>query len=99
MVCCAGKGDWKIIAIGAAKSDYYVDDKPVFLSHSHIFPDRFKFSAEFLAAEIEIQPLLEQLKFVTNVAYWAVFFRNGIVKLSRDDWEFLEQTVTAAQSA
>ena len=31
VVCCAGKGDWKIIGLGVAVSDYYVDDKNIFL--------------------------------------------------------------------
>lgn len=31
IICCAGKGDWKIIGFGETTSDYYVDDRAVFL--------------------------------------------------------------------
>lgn len=86
VVCCAGKGDWKIIAVGEATSDYYVDDEAVFLAEG-LFPDRFKFTARKLQKETEIIPLLDQLSFVTNLTYWAVYFRNGIAKISKEDWD------------
>ncbi len=53
IVCCAGKGDWKIIGLGAATSDYYVDDKIVFLKEGY-FPDRFDFKAEKLLKDQEV---------------------------------------------
>lgn len=36
IVCCAGKGDWKLIAVGDATSDYYIDDEPVFLKEGPV---------------------------------------------------------------
>ena len=98
VVCCAGKGDWKIIALGSATSDYYVDDTKIFLKDGY-FPDRFDFSTEKLPKdrEIDIKSVLDRLSFVTNIAYWPVFFRNGIVRMSHSDWQFLE--LTAKESA
>jgi hypothetical protein len=90
VVCCAGKGDWKIIGIGAATSDYYVDDTKVFLKDGY-FPDRFDFKAEMLqkSGELGVMSIIDQLSFVKDLAYWAVFFRNGIVKMSKQDWELI----------
>lgn len=90
VVCCAGKGDWKIIGLGAATSDYYVDDTKVFLKEGY-FPDRFDFAAEKLAREreVDVMSIVDDLSFVKNVAYWAVFFRNGIARMSKADWDLI----------
>ena len=94
VVCCAGKGDWKIIGYGEATSDYYVDDKKVFLKDGY-FVDRFDFSSEKLGSnqEVDIMQIIDRLEFVKNLAYWAVFFRNGIVKMSKRDWELTMKQV------
>ncbi len=94
VVCCAGKGDWKIIGLGSTVTDYYLDDTKVFLKEG-FFPDRFDFKADKLPKnqEIDIMSIIDQLSFVKNLAYWAVFFRNGIVRISKRDWELIcEQT-------
>jgi hypothetical protein len=90
VVCCAGKGEWKIIGVGSAVSDYYVDDTKVFLKDG-FFPDRFDFKAGMLpkGQELDIMSIIDQLSFVSDRAYWAVFFRNGIVKMSKQDWELI----------
>jgi len=88
IVCCASKGEWKILAVGHATSDYYVDTETVFLKPG-LFPDRFNFTAQRLPAEVDLLPLLDQLGFVTNLSYWAVFFRNGMAKMSKEDWELI----------
>lgn len=90
VVCCAGKGDWKVIGWGTASSDYYVDDAKIFLKEGS-FPDRFDFVTDTLPTEQEIDLMLiiDQLSFVTNLAYWAVFFRNGIVQISKQDWDLI----------
>ncbi len=90
VVCCAGKGDWKIIGVGSATSDYYVDDAKVFLKDGY-FPDRFDFIAETLPkdTEVDLMSMIDELSFVKNVAYWAVFFRNGIARMSKQDWELI----------
>lgn len=92
VVCCAGKGDWKIIGLGLAISDYYVGDKSVFLKEG-LFPDRFDFKADKMSIdrEIDIKSIIDRLSFVTNVAYWMVFFRNGIVRMSKQDWELISK--------
>ncbi len=92
VVCCAGKGDWKIIGLGSATSDYYVGDSKIFLKEGY-FPDRFDFSTEKLPndLEIDIKSIFDRLSFVTNIAYWPVFFRNGIAKMSRQDWELISE--------
>ncbi len=85
---CAAKGDWKIIGFGSATSDYYVSDTQAFLKEGY-FPDRFDFKAECFDQEIELVSIIDQLSFVTNLAYWAVFFRKGIVKMSKQDWDLV----------
>ena len=92
IVCCAGKGDWKIIGIGSATSDYYVSDEKVFLKDG-FFIDRFDFDASSLPKEkeIDLMSIIDELSFVTNVAFWAVYFRNGIAKLSTSDWELIRK--------
>lgn len=90
IICCAGKGDWKVIAAGTATSDYFVDDEPIFLAQNDLFLDRFAFDAKPLAKEVDLAHLLDKLSFVSNLAYWAVYFRNGIVKISQDDWTLLQ---------
>lgn len=90
VVCCAGKGDWKIIGVGSTTSDYYVDDKKVFLKDGY-FPDRFDFDAESLPKdrELDVMSVIDRLSFVKELAYWAVFFRNGIVQMSKQDYELI----------
>jgi len=94
VVCCAGKGEWKIIGLGSTTSDYYVDDKQVFLKEGY-FPDRFDFKADKLGADREpdVMQIIDKLSFVKDLAYWAVFFRNGIVRMSKQDWELISKRV------
>jgi len=100
VLCCAGKGDWKIIGLGQATSDYYVDDNSVFLK-SGIFVDRFDFESKALEKnyEIDIMQIIDRLSFVSNIAYWAVYFRNGIAKCSKADWELIINAVKPATEA
>lgn len=100
VACCAGKGDWKIIALGSATSDYYIDDKRVFLKEGD-FPDRFDFQAVKLPKdhELDVMSVIDKLSFVSNLAYWAVFFRNGIVRMSRQDWELICKETRASVAA
>lgn len=99
IVCCAGKGDWKIIGLGAAVSDYYLSDKKVFLKEG-LFPDRFDFEANKLPVEkeLDLMSVIDKLSFVTNPAYWAVYFRNGIVELRNHDWHILSEGAEAPVS-
>jgi hypothetical protein len=100
VVCCAGKGDWKIIGTGATTSNYYVDDKKLFLKDGY-FPDRFDFTAETLprAREVDVKSIIDQLSFVKDLAYWAVFFRNGVVAISKQDWELISKEISTSVAA
>jgi hypothetical protein len=88
IVCCAGKGDWSVIATGEATSDYYFDDAKVFLKKGSFF-DRFNFDADLVENELDIKSVLEEISFVTNLAFWAVYFRNGIAKMTKSDWDLI----------
>lgn len=72
----------------------YFDDKQVFLSEG-IFPDRFDFSAKKLHSdkEVDVMSIIDGLSFVTNLAYWAVYFRSGIVRMSKQDWELIMKSL------
>lgn len=91
IVCTAGKGDWKIIGIGSATSDYYFDTERIFLKDSD-YPDRFDFAIERFSKEreVDIMTIIDQLSFVKNLAYWALYFRNGIAKMSEKDWKIIQ---------
>lgn len=95
IACCVTKGDWKVIALGTALSDYYIDDTDVFLKTGS-FSHRFDFTSDKLPKEREfdIISVIDQLSFVTNLVYWAVFFRNGIAKMSKKDWELLNSKIS-----
>jgi predicted RNA-binding protein len=92
LVCCASKGDWRLIAVGEATSNHYVGSKKIFLKDGD-FPDRFDFKASLCKPEADIMTIIDQLSFVTNLAYWAVYFRNGISKLTESDWHLISQTL------
>ena len=96
VVCCAAKGDWKVIGSGTAKSDYYVDIEKIFLAEGN-FPDRFDFTSERLpkSQELDLMLIIDQLSFVKNLAYWPVFFRNGIVRLTKSDWVLIQKSIAS----
>lgn len=96
IVCCAGAGDWKIIALGEATSDYYMDDSKVFLKEG-LFVDRFNFDARKITDELDLRSLMDRLSFITNVGFWAVYFRNGIARLSKEDWKLIENSCTKSR--
>lgn len=95
VLCCAGKGDWKVIGTGAATSDYYLSVDKVFLKDDY-FPDRFDFTSTLLSAddELDLKPILSELNFVKDLKYWAVFFRNGIVKLTEEDYLLIRERIS-----
>lgn len=99
IVCCAGKGDWKIVGLGTATSDYYVDDSKLFLKEG-IFPDRFDIKAVSIPSEreVDIKSILDKLSFVKDLAFWAVSFRIGIVKLSKSDWDLISEKTDVSQA-
>ncbi|MBA3858307.1 MAG: hypothetical protein C0507_15490 [Cyanobacteria bacterium PR.3.49] len=76
---------WKVIAIGEATSDYYVDDEDVF-KQPGMFIDRFKFKIQRLKPELSFPDFINKLSCITKPQYWTVYFKNGIAKLSKEDW-------------
>jgi len=91
IICCASK-DWKLIAKGSITEPYYISDEPVFLAEG-MFPDRVDFQATKVPSksEVDLKQFLDKLDFVQNLAYWAVYFRNAVVKLSDHDWDLLQK--------
>ncbi|MBY0549688.1 MAG: hypothetical protein K2W95_20590 [Candidatus Obscuribacterales bacterium] len=95
IVCCAGKGDWKVVGLGEVTEDYFVDDAKIFLKAGH-FVDRFRFQSEKLRTEMDLMSIIDRLSFVTNLAYWAVYFRNGIAKMAKNDWDMIVETCASS---
>lgn len=96
-VACYAHKERKIIALGEAKSDYYVDDKKIFAADGH-FVDRFDFAAKRLppGEEIDFMAVVDRMSFIKNIIYWSAYMRNGIIQISQDDWKtILSQSKTA----
>ena len=89
IVCYVTK-ECKIIALGKATSDYFLDDEAVFKAEG-LFPDRFRFKADTLdpKREIDIKTMVDDLTFITNKAYWSVFFRAGIKQIPDEDLKLI----------
>lgn len=90
-VACYITKECKIIALGEATSDYYMDTKKIFKADG-LFPDRFDFKAEKLPKERELdfKMMVDDLQFITNKVYWTVYLRSGIAKLPKADWKLIE---------
>jgi len=95
-VACYITKENKIIALGEATSDYYMDTKKIFKQEG-LFPDRFDFKAKLLApkAEIDFKSMVDDLSFITNKLYWSVFFRAGVAQIPKKDWELIESKAGA----
>jgi predicted RNA-binding protein len=93
-VACYITKENKIIALGEATSDYYMDDKRVFKA-SGMFPDRFDFKATLLGAdnEVNIKTMVDDLSFITNKYYWSVYFRTGVAHIPEMDWKVIENRI------
>ena len=89
-VVCYVTKECKIIAVGSAKSDYYIDDQKVFRSAGD-FPDRFDFEAKIFpsSGQVDIRTLVDDLSFVTNKAYWSVFFRLSNREIPKTDYDLI----------
>lgn len=79
---------WKLVALGKATGDYYVDDSQVF-KKTGTFPDRFRFNAQGFQTEPDFQSLVPELDVVTQPQYWPVYFKMGILEVSDADWHKL----------
>lgn len=79
--------DCKVIGTGEATSDYYMDDTPMFKAEG-AYPDRFLFKMNKKAQpEIDIKGIVDNLEFITNKAYWSVFFRMSFRQCPQKDYE------------
>lgn len=87
---CYVTKEYKVIALGEVTAPYYLDDKSVFKG-SQLFPDRIDFSAKRINPELDFMSVIDQMSFIKNMAYWTVYFRNGIVEISGRDWKAIEQ--------
>jgi predicted RNA-binding protein len=96
-VACYVTKECKIIALGEATSDYYMDDKKIFKAEG-VFPDRFNFKASLAGSknEVNIKTIIDDLDFITNKLYWTVYFRNGIAQITQADWELIERKMAIA---
>ena len=94
IVCYITKEN-KIIALGEAVSDYYMDDTPVFKATEGVFPDRFKFKAKALPAnrQVDLKTMVDDLEFIGNKAYWSVYLRGGMNKVTAKDWKLIQNRV------
>lgn len=90
-VACYVTKECKVIALGEALSDYYMDDKKIFKA-SGVFPDRFDFKASLLGSnnEIDFKTMVDDLGFITNKIYWTVYLRSGIAQMSHQDWNLVQ---------
>ena len=88
VLCCAARGDWKILAKGEATGDYFIDIEKIFLSDD-IYPDRFEFTAAKFPHEIDLKKFINNLNCVTKPAYWPLFFRSGITRLTLADYNLI----------
>lgn len=98
-VACYITKEYKIIALGEITKGYYMDDSKVFIREG-VFPDRFDFQASKLgeSEELEFMKIVDQMSFITNLAYWSVYFRTGAVKISKLDWQKIEQAIAAQKN-
>ncbi|MBY0548067.1 MAG: EVE domain-containing protein [Candidatus Obscuribacterales bacterium] len=87
--------EWKVIALGEAVSDYYLDDSSVFLQPGS-FVDRFKFKAKKLKPEISFADLIPKMDFIKKPEYYSAYFKNGIVKLSEREWKAISDVAEQA---
>lgn len=92
-IACYTFKDMKIIALGEATSEYYLDDTPVFKSDG-LYPDRFDFRADLLSADLDFVSMIDQLSFIDNLAYWSVYLRSGIRSIPEKDWKVIEKAAS-----
>lgn len=95
-VACYITKEYKIIALGEVTRSYYLDDEKIFLREG-VFPDRFKFSAQQLKTgeELDFMTVVDKMSFIKNLAYWSAHFRNGILRMSENDWKVMQERVAA----
>ena len=91
-IACYVTGEKKIIALGEATEPYFYDESKIFASGNSAYPHRIRFQANRLNEEIDLVQYLDRLSFITNLAYWSVYFRLGFKEISQADWKLITRT-------
>lgn len=86
----------KVIGHGELTSNYFFDDSPIFIAEG-VFPDRVKFGGKVVSssAEIDVRTIVNDLSFVSNKAYWSVFFRFSNCLIPQHDYELVLRKLSA----
>ncbi len=91
IVCYASK-EQKIIAVGAATSDYYIDNEKVFKADGD-YPNRFNLRAVLLGQnEIGVKEIIDDLDYIRKKEYWHAYFRVSPKKITEKDWNTILET-------
>ena len=88
IVCYVTK-ECKIIGVGKCTEPYYVDDSDIFLRKGGAFIDRIGFTAKRLKEEPDFKTLIEDLEFIKNKYYWAVFSKSALSRITDNDWKLI----------
>ncbi len=93
-VACYVTKEYKIIALGEMTREYYLDIEKVF-KREGAFPDRIGFKASRFGSnqEIDFMNIIDRMSFIKNRTHWSVYFRNGITRISKEDWDILNNSV------
>lgn len=94
-VVCYVTKEFKIIALGETTSDYYLDDTAIF-RQSGAFIDRFDFKADRLKQELAFKQFIDQVSFVKDPAYWGLFSKVAIYRMTKEDWDVISSAAFAS---
>lgn len=92
--------DNKIVATGSVTKDYYYDDSPVFTDEDLFDIDKH-FNHRFLFSSVQLpptkqpafRPLIKELAFIKNPAFWSVHFQSGIAEIPESDWNIIQREI------
>jgi len=78
-------------------SEPYIDREPIFIpvkSRDEVFEYRVRVEPVLLPKEpIDFTPLVEKLSFIKNKKYWTAPLRRAMLKISREDYEVIEEEI------
>ena len=99
-IACYVTKDAKVIALGEVTKGYYCnkDKSSVFLADGS-FPHRIEFLAKTLGAELDFRSLIDDLRFISNPAYWGAHLQLGITEIPKVDWELINRKADAGKEA
>ena len=78
--------------VSRAVSEPYIDREPIFIpvkSRDEVFEYRVRVEPVLLLKE----PLVERLSFIKNRKRWSAPFRRTMFKISREDYEVIEEEI------